>query len=729
MPYYNYLGQPMPETGPEDNGNNHVLGTSAGNETLQAPEHNSSVAGAGGGDKLIGASGDTTFWITDPKDIVVEQANGGIDTENGWLPIKLAPNVENLVVQGTYNYGIGNALDNLIIVQNGQQNWLYGGAGNDVLAGDASPNTFVDRAGEGNDVIYNWDATDQLQLLGYGFTTAAQIRGAMTQVGPDTVIHLSGAETLTVRNTTAASFADKQFLLPLDRSKLGGLTFDDEFNSLQTYDPSKQTGLWRTDFGGNLKGAAAYTLLQNGEVEVYTHPGFQGTSDHDLGLNPLSVSNGVLTITAQQIPAGETALTYGAGYSSGMLNTFGSFEQKYGYFEMRAAVPAASGAWPAFWMMPYPFNGQGEADIMEALGSTPNVDYRRAYGGSQNVFDNAIKIDPTGFHTYGLLWTPQTVTFYFDDTAVLQAPTPASWTSPMALILNMAVGGFGGTPDPSAFPAGMQVDYVRAYGLADGSSQVTHGQFETPLGTMRADGGSTAGQANAAPTFQDSGQPVTTGHVVILSGPPDPNALPAGKSFVIWQDSGAVFGAMSNGKSLDQPTALMAGGVSQLTGTGAFLTDEKVVVGYWGSGVHGQSAWALVFDPVTHGISREELGAASGDVRFTATALGDFAASWQDPSGAVMGRSYDSFAYDGKGWYGPTTTLTGGLSGVTAGNELIVASGSGQQLYGTTNAYLSTVGTVAFSAPGLSQAESSSGVTYMTFTVNRTGDVWQKATA
>ena len=77
---------------------------------------------------------------------------------------------------------------------------------------------------------------------------------------------------------------------------------------------------------------------------------------------------------------------------------------------------------------------------------------------------------------------------------------------------------------------------------------------------------------------------------------------------------------------------------------------------------------------------KAKFNAATGDVQFVAMARGDFAASWQDPSGAIMGRSFDSFAYDGKGWYGPTTTLTGDVTGVTAGNELIAANGSGQQL-------------------------------------------------
>jgi Ca2+-binding RTX toxin-like protein len=65
----------------------------------------------------------------------------------------------------------------------------------------------------------------------------------------------------------------------------------------------------------------------------------------------------------------------------------------------------------------------------------------------------------------------------------------------MYMILNMAIGGYGGPPDAAAFPASMQVDYVRAYALPDGSSVVDHStppDFATAAGdslTAPAGGG------------------------------------------------------------------------------------------------------------------------------------------------------------------------------------------------------------------------------------------------
>jgi len=726
MPYINARGQVMPETEAEQG---RISGTSAGNETINAPNApGSSLSGEGGGDLLIGNGFGNRFWITDTRDRVQEQANGGVDTMIGWTSLKLAPNVENLQVNGNLNYAVGNELANLIVVDD-TSHWVYGAGGDDVLVGAATQKTtFIVRAGEGSDVIYNWNGNDQVQFLGYGFQTPAQVRSAMSQVGSDVVLRLSSSETLTFRDETLSSFADRQFLLPLDTSKLGALTFSDEFNALQIYDPSLQTGQWRADFGGNLMDEWAYTLTSNGERQVYTKPGWYGQGEKDIDNNPFSISNGVLTIRAERLEQNERDAAWGREYSSGMLNTLGMFEQRYGYFEMRAELPTATGAWPAFWMMPSPYVAQVEADIMEGLAVTPNVDYRRAWGGGENLYDNAYKIDPTGFHTYGMLWTPSTVTFYYDGVAVLQAATPANWTEPMALIVNMAVGGWGGEPNELMFPAEMKVDYVRAYNLADNSAIIERGAPEPPAATLRVDGALTNGQSNVTTTFEATGQPVSSAKIAVYDA--KPASPPPGKSFVIWEDSGAVFGAASDGASIGQGTALMAGDSRVFTGSGTWLSDGKVALAYLMPDGSGQAAWVMIFDPSKNTFTRHELGPSTGDIDIIATKNGGFAASWDAPGGIVMGRAYDGFAYGGKGFYGPERQLAGDFTGVTASGELIATTASGQQqLYDmvgpapSINAVVS-IGPMA----GVTHSEGASGGTLYTFTVIRDWDQSQKST-
>jgi beta-glucanase (GH16 family) len=677
--YFNVRGVAMPESAPEQA---RIAGTAAGNETINAPAGNSSLSGEGGGDLLVGNSFDNRHWITHPRDRVLEQPGGGVDTMIAWTDMKLADNVENLTVNGNFNYAVGNSLPNLIVVDD-NTHWIYGAGGDDVLVGaETQKTTFVVRAGEGSDVIYNWNGNSQLQLHGYGIKTAAELRQVMSQQGSDVVFSFANGEKLILRDELMSTIQDRQFLLPLDTSKLGAVTFNDDFNSLQLWDPSTDAGIWRTNFGGNLKDQWAYTIVTNGEVQVYAQPGFQGRGEADLDMNPFSVANGVLTITAERIPQDKSYAAWGREYSSGMLNTLGMFEQKYGYFEIRAEMPTAAGSWPAFWMMTHPFVSGIEADIFEGLAITPEIDYRRALGGDQTQYDDTFKIESAGMHTYGMLWTAETVTFYYDGVAVLQGATPDNWDYPMGLIVNLAVGGWGGTPDAGQFPTQMKIDYVRAWALADGSTQVVHENPELPVGTLRAQGGATSGQVNVVETFDDGGQPVSSASITILSA--RPASGPPGKGFVIWEDAGAVFGSVSNNGVLGTPTTLMAGSVSQFTGTGTWLSSGKLVFGYYMPDGAGRSAWAMVFDPVKLTFTRQELGPAAGDVRFVATDFGGFAASWDAPDGHTLARAYDEWAYGGDvpGWYGPVREIAGDIVGVTASGDIIVQNAAGvQQLY------------------------------------------------
>ncbi len=721
MAYLNYKGVAMPESGDETD---RLMGTTAGGETIQAGSGNVSLAGDGGGDTLIGSSGDNRFFITDPHDVVIEQPGAGIDTEIGWTSIALAPNVENLIVHQDFSYAVGNDLDNLIIVDGNQ--WVVGGKGDDVLVGSPTQRTtFSMAAGDGNDVIYNWNGNSQLRAVGYGLDTAAAFRAAMTQVGSDVLLKLSATDSVTFRNVTIADFSDRQFLAALDTSKLGALTFDDEFNSLQIFNPSTGTGQWQTNFGGNLKDQWAYSLVSNGETQAYVTPDFQGRGEQSLGVNPFSVSNGVLTITAAPTDPNFSYAAWGRDYTSGMLNTLGSFEQKYGYFEMRAELPTAMGSWSAFWMIPHPYVADSEADVMEALAAMPDVDHRHASAGDEGMYDQVYKGDGSGFHTYGMLWTATTVTFYYDGVAVLQGPTPSSWTNPMALIVNLATGGWGGNADASQFPAELKIDYIRAYALADGSSQVVNGTPERPVDTL-LDQGATSGHDGLAMVFQSDGSPVSSAHIQLLASAP--TTPPSGKAMLIWEDAGAIYGAVSSGGVLATPTVLMAGAISQFTGSGAWLTDGKVVFSYvMPNSAGGHDLWDMVFDPAKGTFVRQDLGATAADPHavFVATEIGGFAVSWHAPDGTVVARGYDEYAYGGDvpGWYGPARQITGDLIGVYAQGQVIAQNGAGQEIYELYQASASAAPVAAFASGAVSLAEGASGATAFTYTVTRVGPV------
>jgi Ca2+-binding RTX toxin-like protein len=481
MAYLDYAGRPMPQSRTPVN----ILTETdpAKAETLTGGSGDDGFTGSSG-DTLIGGLGDDTYTLTPknwpkPPSIVVEKPGEGIDTIIADQNFTLPANVENLFIDTDFGFAAGNELNNIIGGKNGRE-MLYGAKGNDVLIGGGLTDTFIVVAGEGNDVIQDFKPgtaadSDVLRLLGTSLTSLSAIKAAMTQVGSDVVLKIDSTETLTFRNTVIGSFTENNFQLPLDRAQLGTQTFSEEFNSLNLFDYSTKTGLWkpRYDWGGIYN----YTIPSNGEKQIYVAPGFQGTTDHDLGLNPFNISNGVLTISANRAGSAKPDI-WNYDYTSGMLNTKGLFAQQYGYFEIRADVPDGVGFWPAFWLYTADDSG-GEIDVMEQLGRDPHIAYNFIHDNPGQSHSSSITYqpDPSGYHTYGALWTPLEITFYLDGVEVFSAPTSAGMHTPMFMVLNLAVGGNwadvpnAGTP----FPGQFKIDYIHAYALASGETIVTNG--------------------------------------------------------------------------------------------------------------------------------------------------------------------------------------------------------------------------------------------------------------
>jgi len=150
-------------------GNDTLIGNN-GNDTIYGGAGNDSLDGGAGNDSMIGGDGDDTFIISAATDVVLEDANGGIDHVRSVVSWTLGANVEDLTLLGTSTItGTGNAGSNLIMGNavanrlNGLDgnDTLIGGDGNDTLTGGTSADQFVfTAAANGVDVIADFNELD-----------------------------------------------------------------------------------------------------------------------------------------------------------------------------------------------------------------------------------------------------------------------------------------------------------------------------------------------------------------------------------------------------------------------------------------------------------------------------------------------------------------------------------------------------------------------------------------
>ncbi len=170
----------------------------------------------------------------------------------------------------------------------------------------------------------------------------------------------------------------------------------------------------------------------------------------------------------------------GQEYSSARLVTRGRAAWTYGYLEVRAKLPCGRGTWPAVWLLPAtrdPDFANGEIDVMEHAGHDParirhslHTATRNHRRGNHPTQITRVKDACAAFHTYHLHWTPSGITMGVDGVSncEFRRRSEEEWPfdQPFYLILNVAVGGtIGGARgiDPRAFPARMEVDFVRIY--------------------------------------------------------------------------------------------------------------------------------------------------------------------------------------------------------------------------------------------------------------------------
>ncbi len=243
------------------------------------------------------------------------------------------------------------------------------------------------------------------------------------------------------------------------------LTFSEAFDTFRPW--RGRSGVWRTTFGdGTHLGLDRRSLPPNGELQLYVDPDIAGPRG-SLELNPFSLRDGVLEITAAPTPSELKPLLNDYAYMSGVITTQPSFSQTYGYFEMRAKLPRGKGLWPAFWLLPLDQSWPPEIDVMESIGDPSQV-YVTTHSKTTKAAGFEPRVSGDAFHVFAVSWDADNVIWYIDGKPVGRHATPADMHKPMYMLANLAVGGnWPGSPDASTrFPATYQIDYIRAYRFA-----------------------------------------------------------------------------------------------------------------------------------------------------------------------------------------------------------------------------------------------------------------------
>jgi beta-glucanase (GH16 family) len=266
----------------------------------------------------------------------------------------------------------------------------------------------------------------------------------------------------------------------------GTLVWSDEFSNSTGANAQPNTAIWKYLTGGDT----------NSSVDIHCAYGSSATPCSIAYPNSFVGTDGYLHIVAQQPSTGV--------YTSASVVTAGLFSFQYGRLEARIWVPEGQGIWPAFWLLgsseaTVGWPASGEMDVMERINaaglppvgnqSNPPVgttDWNEGSihgtgftGGNIGVtYDFTGGQTAAGWHSYGMVKSPNSIAYYVDDPAhpyVTFTPSSIAGLSGSVwpfdngqanyIILNIAVGGsWPGAPDATTvFPSEMLVDYVRLY--------------------------------------------------------------------------------------------------------------------------------------------------------------------------------------------------------------------------------------------------------------------------
>jgi beta-glucanase (GH16 family) len=184
---------------------------------------------------------------------------------------------------------------------------------------------------------------------------------------------------------------------------------------------------------------------------------------------PFTVKDGLLRIEARKFDDNR----WRSGLLASVDRDGNGFAQKFGYFEMRAKLPAGKGLWPAFWLVGVDRSTHtSEIDVIEHYGHFPgrytvsvHVWDRKERKKSRSVHERISVPEGSlydGFHTFGASVDRDWIRIYFDRREVWRTKTPPEHHQPMYVLVDLGLGA-GWPIDEAPDPSFMYVDYIRVW--------------------------------------------------------------------------------------------------------------------------------------------------------------------------------------------------------------------------------------------------------------------------
>lgn len=179
--------------------------------------------------------------------------------------------------------------------------------------------------------------------------------------------------------------------------------------------------IFHDEFNGDFLDTKKWSRLR-GNKHKYGSPFNRSIESAAYSIRNVTQNKGAAVLTLKRRPAKDYPRY---PYSSGLIQSGPSFAFKYGYLETRVKVPRCSGCWPAFWLLESPpdSNWPPEIDVFEyfdtARDKRPYFNFHYAVDGKRRQlgikpYGDAGSDYVNGWHTFGMLWTPETIQVFMD---------------------------------------------------------------------------------------------------------------------------------------------------------------------------------------------------------------------------------------------------------------------------------------------------------------------------